>query len=231
MAFSAPIQAKSAQSAGTGSIAVAFTSNVVANNLLVACCSNNNGGGIGTSAVTDSQGNTWTRVSSAANVLGVSTAIFWAVAGSSAADTVTLTVGAGEFPTLAIFEVGITTAPASFDVQSSGTAGGGSAFATGTTGTLAKADEIAFACSSHNGGTATPTVDSGFTLASAGAGLETNSANEPIASAYKVLSATTGTGCTFTWTTGAWAACVATFKDASGGGGGSTPKLMLLGVG
>jgi hypothetical protein len=71
--------------------ALAYTGNTVAGNRLIAGCIWT-GSGTATCALTDSQGNTWTPI---ANTLGTSSTnrvqIFHAPAGSSAANTVTMT--------------------------------------------------------------------------------------------------------------------------------------------
>jgi hypothetical protein len=219
MAFTAVGNSASAQSAGTGSVAVAYPSNVTAGRLLTACCSNF-GAAIGTSAVTDSQGNTWTRVAAATNG-SAQVAIFWTLAGSSAANTVTLTTGGGEYPTLSIYETTGTPNASPFDKTANGT-GTSASHATGSTATLAQADEVAFAVSTYDGGTGgTPTVGGSWTLGQ----IQTNFANMPLASAYQIISATTAQSVTFTWINAPYAVCLATFKAFTGGASGWGPLL------
>ena len=210
MAFTSIGKAASAQSAGTGSVAVAYPSNVVAGRLLIAQCSNY-GSAIGTGDVTDSQGNTWTRVSTVSNG-SAHAAIFWALAGSSAANTVTLNTGGSEYPTLAILEVVGTPAASPFDVQATGT-GTSASHSTGTTAATAQADEIGIAVSTYDGGSGgTPTVGGSWTLGE----IQTNFANMPLATAWQILSATGTQTATFSWINAPYAACVATFKADTG---------------
>jgi hypothetical protein len=86
-------------SAPGGDLVKAFTSNVTAGSLLLLHSENaDTGSSSYLNTVTDSQGNTWTRIH-ASNGNGV---IFWAIAGSTGACTVTATfvVGAGSLYTV-----------------------------------------------------------------------------------------------------------------------------------
>lgn len=214
----AVVQAKSAQSAGTGSVACAMASSPTAGNLLVALCANNTGTVFGTGAVTDTRSNTWNRVVTQAEAgLANNVAIFYAIANASASLTVTLTAAGGtDFPTLAVYEVSGND-PTPSDLSTGNQAATGTAHSTGTTGTTNQADEIVFVCDTHAGGTSTPSVTVGYTLGTAGQGLETNSANQPLATAYKVVAATGTQTATFTWQNAGWSAVIATFKAAAGG--------------
>jgi len=89
---SAPKQGISITGDFTGGRATAFPSNITAGNLLVASF----GGAYATPSLTDTKGNTWTLVSgSLVNNAGDYAAMWYAIANSSGADTVTIT---GNYP-------------------------------------------------------------------------------------------------------------------------------------
>jgi hypothetical protein len=101
------VQSRQQTGGGTTSTARAFASNVVAGNILIAAISA--GGLVGSvpvSSVTDSQGNTWNQVGTATQApAGDYIQIFYAIAGSSAANTVTANFpGSSQGDTLTIFE-------------------------------------------------------------------------------------------------------------------------------
>jgi hypothetical protein len=102
----------------------------------------------------------------------------------------------------------------------------GTAHATGTTATTTQAVELAIAGSSYNGsGTAAPSaVSNGYTLLTGTNDRESNASLWwPLATARLDLVATGTTGTTFTWVSNPWAALVATFIEATGGGTSDIP--------
>lgn len=212
----AVVQSRSVQGVSTTSVSLAFSSNVIAGSAIIVCCSL-----FGTSAFTvggcaDNRGGTYTRdVSNFDGAHSIGVAMYSAPNVAGGATTVTVSgLASGSYPTIAIFEVSGLLASAIFDVGASNT-GSAAAHPTGTTVTTAQADEIAFAVDTHGGGTSTPTINNSFTIPAAGQGLETNSANEPLGTAYKVLSATGTQTATWTWQNAQFASCIGTYKAAS----------------
>lgn len=100
------VQSNGGTRSGSGaSYSRAFVSSVTAGNTLVALAAAWSAT-LGTGAVTDSQGNTWTRQVAALNNDGVTivAAIYTATAGSTGACTVTVTPNAGTWMALSIAE-------------------------------------------------------------------------------------------------------------------------------
>lgn len=227
MAATLPIQKKSVQGTGTGSASLAFTSNVTAGNTLVVCAVGNNSAVFATNACADNRGDTFTRHVSASSVSVGAVAILSAPNAAGGATTITVTgPGGSDFVSIAIFELPGLLVTTSFDVGTTNS-GSGTAHATGTTGTTTQADEIAFVCDTHAGATSTPTVTAGWTLGAAGAGLETNSANMPLGTAWKILSATGTQTATFTWQNAAFVAGIATFKGAAVASDVPQPQMRM----
>ncbi len=104
MAFSL-LQSTQQTGGGATTTVKAYGSNVTANSLLI-CDVSSGGPNSPASGVTDSQGNSWTQVGTASTGgLGDSIQMFYAIAGSSGANTVTVTFpGVAQGDTIAIFE-------------------------------------------------------------------------------------------------------------------------------
>jgi len=99
------VQSRQQTGGGTTTTVRAYASNVGANNLLT-CAISSGGPSAPASGVTDSQGNTWTQAGTATQASGGDyIQIFYAIAGSSAADTVTVTFpGSSQGDTITIHE-------------------------------------------------------------------------------------------------------------------------------
>lgn len=203
------VQSRSVQGNGTTSLALAFTSNVVANNHSVVASGNNTAEFQHT--ITDSQANTYqTDADNNTGTSGVNSYIniCSATLGSSAADTVTVTTGGGNFPVVAIHEYsGLDTT--TWKDQSTQARGSGTSHATGSTGTTTAANELVFTADSHIGGTSTPTVST-YTIRQS----QTSGSLVPLASADKRVTATGTQSATWSWNNASWSAGIVTYIEA-----------------
>lgn len=202
------VQSRSVQGVNTTSVALAFSSNVVAGNAIIVCCGLF--GTVGFTAGGCADGvNTYTRdVSNFDGAHSIGSAIYSAPNAVGGATTVTVSgLAAGSFPSIAIYEVSGLLSSGIFD-QSASNSGSSATHSTGTTPTTTQANEIAFAVDTHGGGTSTPTVSNGFTLGQ----VQTNSSNQPLGTAWKILSATGVQTTSFTWQSAQFDACIACYK-------------------
>lgn len=190
----------------------------------------NNSVGYDVTSVTDNQGNTYTLIKSAGSNNGKAV-IAWAT-NVTASGTFTVTIN---HPTSS--SVGYTiaevsgAASSSFDVSAVGDlAGASSTDANATTATTAQANEIVLAVMGINGGNSpgwSITGPGGFT----NMGLEQGSGftAPPYSSDYKVVSSVGTQAVQYTHTdldgSHSWSIVVATFKDATPGGGGGNTAL------
>lgn len=188
------------------------------------------------SSIADSKGNTWAIDVQVTNTFsGGTTGRCIAICSAkitsalTTSDTITATHsgGGGTVKSLGAFSVSGLDTTAHKDLTSTGTGNNGTAWTTGSTGTLSQADELVVtACSgtinnvTNNPGTWTEILDR----------FDTDLA---LAAQYKIVSATTAQTGAGTWSNNVdWAAAIVTYKAAGGGGGGVTVKpLSALGVG
>lgn len=217
----AHVQSVGAFTASTGTTrAVTYGSNVTAGNLLIATCIWI-GATATTCALTDTAGNTWTGIAGSLGVRGNGRCqVFYAPAGSSASNTVTMTTSAnvserviiiGEFSGL------------SGSLGSSPTNNNGSSTNPSTNMTVDAASSLLIgACFSNS----TADAGSGWT-ALGGANQDGNSGE------YRTPAGTGSQAVSFTQPVSAvWAIGAAEFLASAGGGGGTTVKqLAALGVG
>jgi hypothetical protein len=186
-------QTKSAEGVGpVTSVAVAFTSNVVAGNEVIACCANfdNSAGSIPSGAVTDSRSTSYTQRNPSTTQQARS-AIHHGTLATSGVCTVTLNVAnSADFPTLAIHEVsGLMVAP--YDQGATAT---GTGSPTATTGTTTTANQLVIAMLTHAGSASQAlAVGAGYTLAEK----QENTTNQPIITAHKRVTATGAQTATF----------------------------------
>lgn len=210
------VQARSVQATSSVSDqALAFTANVTAGSTIIVCVSAFVNAQFAVNACTDSKGQTYTRDQSR-STSSKTVAIFSSPNVAAGATTITVTCPSSCFVTVAIFEFSGLATSAIADVGTTNS-GSSTSHSTGTTAATAQADELAIAVDTHSGGTSTPTVSAGWTLSSAGQGLETDSDNMPIATARRILSATGTQSATFTWQNAQYTAAIQTFKGAGGG--------------
>lgn len=224
------VQGTGVQSAGSvNSVNKAYASNVTAGNLLVAACVSSQQT-MPAGSVTDSQGNSWALDKSQERGASEWVNIFSAVAGSSAANTVTLNCTGSDFQSLAIAEFSpaggstwSTTAATRLGPTNSST---GTSQGTLSTGSMtAGADGVVVGGVSHGGSTITITPSSGSQVYE-----NESAANMPISMLY--LLATSGNAYNPSWTvassTGGWTASGASYKETAGGGGGGTAVPVFL---
>lgn len=188
-------QHRSVQANGTGSASLAYSSNVVSGNPLVV------GGAswqqpFDTGSCTDSQGNTYTREvpSTGTDVRG---AFYTAIAGSSAANTVSVDPsGTADDVTIIIYEVEeINTSSMVLDVTNN--TGSGTSLSSGTLDTTGFYNSFLIVFFGHDsGGSPTPSaLSSGWTSDE----LQTNTADIPLQAVSRVGEAATTYTATETW--------------------------------
>lgn len=147
-------------------------------------------------------------------------------AAGGASHTITATVQSGGVTAWAIYEVAgmpATSSPTILDAQNTAS-GVGTTVQAGSTGTLAQAAEIAFAVFTVSGNTqsATPTIDSGFTIDRA----DNNSNSMPGGGiAHLITSATTALNPAWTVNSVGWAALIVTFMASAAPPLSTTPRL------
>jgi len=204
--------------AGSGNSAaqrsLAYSSNVAAGNLLVVAIST-----FGTSitmTVVDTQGNTYAQAGSY-GINGSNRVSFWyAVAGSSGANTVQVTPSAAAFMGLGVLEY--SGAPASSPLDATST-NSGSTLAV-STGTVAVngANELLLGCFGEGQGTYTFSPDAGFTTRCSQLNGNTNEALVVIEK-IGVSASAAATGAWAGTSSVPWPAVGASFKVAAAGGG------------
>lgn len=144
---------------GTGSSdTIAYNSNVTANSLLVLGV-RIGAAGTGLTTVTDTQGNTWTRIKLTSDASGQSQDVWWAKAGSSAANTVTVNQASGQSWRFIVAEYSGATNPA-VDVSTSAVGSSTTPDSQSATPTVDNSLAVSF-CSP--GSDATFTEGSGYT--------------------------------------------------------------------
>jgi hypothetical protein len=205
----------------TGTALTGSLGTTVAGQLIVITVSDDGAGTTEITSITDSFGNTWTKVPNGGtnNVLtnGSSTQMWYAVLGvgkAGAAHTVTAnwnTAATGRVTVAAQYINGFTGTP-TLD-QSTGAIGTSTSASPGTTGSTTQANEIIVIGSGHAGVSAAYSLGAGYTnlttvaVANAGVGQES-----------KVVAATgTQTGTMAIATSQSWGAIIATFYDAASG--------------
>lgn len=229
MAIGAPAQrAVGEPTAQTTTTVITPGTNIAAGSLAVLSATANANKAV--SSVADSVGNTWvvdktagdgTRVISFASAQ-VATQI-------TTANTITITwsVATSGSPVYWVHEVANAATSSAFDTFNSGT-GTGTALATGSTATLAQADELVFGCWRTTASIPTWTKGASYTDPTTPASATTLGSFLE----YKIVAATTavladGT----TSTSGTWIGLCVTYKGVAAGGGPTPNYLGLLGVG
>jgi hypothetical protein len=211
---------------GSTTFTVTPSANTSTNNFLIAVVSNEEAV---VASMSDSAGNTWTRVATQAPTGPAGQAHFWCklTTALTTSSTITITKSApGDRPSLyKIFEVSnLDTAP--FDVSTTAT-GTGTTMAVGPTATTAQADEIAVASWAMDNDF-TFTLDASYTIVGSKiTAVSGGSGNHVLYVGYRILSATGAQSATSTHAAGSGFSTMilSTFKAAAGGGGGGTiPK-------
>lgn len=222
---------------GGASSQISTPGSTTAGNLLVLSISGFNAAGYGTPTITDSQGNAWTvhgavPVSNSSGL--VSGVLASAVAGSSAALTVTVThahATGNDAVTLGLCEVSGMTSPGLDKFASNQGAAAGTTLTT-TTAATTVADEIVIAVLAQDGssGTGGGSEPSGYTVLSE----QLSSSGTVLIFAYKIVAATGAQSATwdnldfgFSSNNGT-AGLVGTFGAGLGGGGGGGITLAWL---
>ena len=198
------------------STTLAYTSNVSANNLLVVVVRSGNDSG-STITVTDSIGNTWTKC--ALNmVVGVgSTQLSYAVASSSAADTVTVTLNSSATMRMAIYEYSGTAATSPLDTQANAATGSSTAPASASFTPTAN-NELVIAFAATNSGDSY-SAGTNYTL-------EDNPGSKLGVEIWVQGTAAATTGNFTLSPSDSWLAGYAVFKPAGGGGSGGSPHSL-----
>jgi hypothetical protein len=224
------------QTGGTqiSSTDVSVTLTTTAGNAVVVSIMSKNHGKAGAGTFTQTSGDTLTvgtplvEIDSSSYTFQVAN---YNVAGGSTTYTIHSTVSQVLCLFVAEFS-GMATASA-FDVSATQTQLTQAGITSGTTGTLAQADEVAVAAwnGDSTGGRTISSVSNSFTVPTGG-NLLNDGTNGPALMAYKVVAATTGVESTATCT-GSWtaAALIGTYKAAGGGGAPTVKALAALGVG
>jgi hypothetical protein len=170
-------------------------------------------------------GGGWTLIHTVTSAGGGQTARIYEKEAAGTESTITATTndaGTGNL-NLHVYEVASLLDTSAFDVGTSPT--GASAQisrTTGTSATLAQADELVIAVLMVNNAVTSPSIDSGFTLGPVTARM---------ISAYKVVAATTPVSGLFQWTGSVFAnAGLATFKGAVGVNATAAPS-SVIGIG
>lgn len=212
MALSAPRQIAS-KSAYNGT-SVFPSAPLVGNTIIVTVWTWNDN--LSGDTVSDNYGNTYTRDVSSWNTSAgaFGTAVFRATVVATGASFTLSTSNSAHVITgiemAGLASPALDTTAGNFGSTASGT--------TGSTGTLAQADEIAIVVATQEfiDGTESIGIPTGFTLIQR----ETdNNGSQAGVSSYQIVSATTALNPSFTLDgASAWSACIATYKGASGGG-------------
>jgi hypothetical protein len=225
------VQSTIAVVVGSQSTNLAYTSNLTAGSLLVMAevAFAGSGGNAASGTPTDTRSHTWSGARANYAPINASNAgrIWYVPAASSGTCTVTNTIigSVGVDQTLAISEwSGAHASPLGAAGEQGDGTGTGTAVATGTTGTLAQADELIVGWVSHTGADTTIAHDAadGFATLQENEG---GSANMPLNVQYKITSATTAI--IPNWTLGAsrnWFGQSVTFIAAAAGAQ-DTPEL------
>ncbi len=222
MALSAPRQIAS-KSAYNGT-SVFPSAPLVGNTIIVTVWTWNDN--LSGDTVSDNYGNTYTRDVSSWNTSAgaFGTAIFHATVVATGA-TFTLSTSNGAHVITGIEMAGLASPALDTTASNFGSTASGT---TGSTGTLAQADEIAIVVATQEfiDGTESIGIPTGFTLIQR----ETdNNGSQAGVSSYQIVSATTALNPSFTLDgASAWSACIATYKGASGGGPTTTNQGITV---
>lgn len=206
---------------GSTTFTVTPSANTTQNNFLIAVVSNEDAI---PASMSDSAGNTWTRVATQAPTGPAGQAHFWCKLTTALTTSSTITItkaAAGDRPSLyKIFEVSaLDNAP--FDVSTTAT-GTTTTMAVGPTATTAQADEIAVASWAMDDDF-TFTLDAAYTIVGTKiTSVAGGSGNHVLYVGYRILSSTGTQSATSTHAAGtAWnTAILSTFKGVAAGGGG-----------
>lgn len=203
------------------SVVQAFAANVTAGNLLIAAFASETDTATFTS-LSDTLGSTWNQVAVAQTVATKwkSFGIYWAVAGTSAADSITAAMSAG-WSDLAIAEYSVSAGYTwALDQHSENSVSGGGATVTSNAVTTTAADELLVGFAVNNRSVLTAT--GGFTRRTGAVG---NAAWFDLAD--QIVAATGSYAFTGTITSGgSWSAHLATFTATASGGGSPTVLPM-----
>jgi hypothetical protein len=168
------------------------------------------------SSVVDTRGNTYTAsANSPATGSNRRTWIYVCAAtgtnGLRAGDTITVTFASGAAYAVRAVNLHAVKTSGAADKATAGASATSTAPSSGSTGTLAQADELELGLIATDGVTAdTFTIGGGFTTA--GSVFNTATANIGLYPAYKIVTATTGDTYSATITSRAWVASVATYR-------------------
>lgn len=218
MAYGDHVQSRGVDSGASVNPTLAYSGNVVAGNILVA------GARIGVGALytgfTDSQGNTWTTVENFTDLNSLTHVTAWAIAGSSAANTVTMN-NAGGSQRWIIGEYDSAGQTISLDQHTHATGNGSTLDSGSVTTTVATELIVGFA---HD--------NNAFTLTPGGTYTERQEVSTRISLEDKTVSST-GSYST-DWTIASsdnWAASIMTLSGTGGGGGGGATYSGCDGTG
>lgn len=221
---------QSRQQTGGGALTTvrAYASNVTANNLLI-CAVSSGGPNSQATGITDSQANTWSQVGTASiSALGDAIQIFYTIAGSSAANTVTVTFpGVAQGDTMTIFEYSGNATSSVLDQINVGQ--GVSSTPASASITPGQANCLVFAAEVDGAidGT-TITAGTNYTIRQTQL---TSSVLERIGTEDWIQTTATATTGNFTLGTSAtWATKVAAFKPLVVAVASGSPTIMMMGV-
>jgi hypothetical protein len=220
---------------GVNNTTLAYGSNVTAGNLLCNAQSQFQAGAATITTPTDTLAHTYAgMVAEQSLVAGtIKLRSFYVENASGGADTVTFDMSGASTGdiTVVVAEFSGALTAAALDQTSSATDSSGSSTAvnSGATAAIAQADEMVWGAMLHDSGSnLTITQGGGASLVQENEG---GAANMPIATSYLIVAAIATYSATWTISSGAqWAAHVATFK-AAGGGGGTNMPITLTGPG
>ena len=221
------------KTAGT-TLAITVSGATVGNTYLIAFCMD---GALGILSATDDAAtpNTYTVDVDKANTVPTSSDVRTAIiraylANVTSLTTVTITLPSVTAKAAVVAEfVGIIQA-SPLD-QSTSNVGASTAASSGATATTSQADEIVFGAVGAEEEAGTFTTGTGMTPAQSRADMATTTgggaaSNVAVEAQYAIQTATAAQTANATITNTDWAACVATYKAASGGGSLGTPKMM-----
>lgn len=210
------VQATSGTAAGANPNATALTT--TSGNLLVVGTIDDSGViGNGVTGITDSKGNTYTALTQqvSGSTQGKLFSIWYArniVGGASHVLSVAFTLASASNVSWFVHEVSGCDQTAPADKVSTAATGTGTTATSGTTGTLAQADEYVFSLFNHLGASVGLTAGAGYTLAP---GTGVGPTDMRGIAEYRVVAATTALAPTLTiGASREWIALTATFKGA-----------------
>lgn len=214
---------------GANNTTLAYGSDLTAGNLLCNTHAHWNSGALAITTPVDTLSHTYAAMTAEQGGAGaLRLRSFYEESCTGGACTVTFdiaTTDAGGDLTVVVAEFSGAALSAALDATQVGT-GTGTAVDSGTTATLAQADEMIWGGMTHDGGNQTITETGGATLVQENEG---GTGNVPIGCSYEIVAATTAQAAT--WTIGLstlWFAHVATFKAAAAGGATSLVRGMRM---